>query len=74
MNIKYEIKVGRIYYCNRSRIYEFLCLAGFTPAFIKPDFRDTSRVVWAFERTPELMACLNEYAYKHNSEVMFVEK
>ena len=74
MNIKHEIKVGQIYYCNRSRIYEFLCLAGFTPAFVKPDFRDTNRLVWCFERTPELLDCLNWYAIKHNSEVIFVAK
>ena len=69
-----EIRIGKTYYCNRSRIYEVLVDSGFEPIFTKPDFYDSSRTVWAFEKTPELMKLLNEYAAAHNSGVCFVDK
>ena len=69
-----EIRIGKTYYCNRSRIYEVLVDSGFEPRFTKPDFYDSSRTVWAFEKTPELMRCLNAYAEEHKSGVYFVDR
>lgn len=69
-----EIRIGKTYYCNRSRIYEVLIDSGFTPIYTKPDFYDPSRTVWAFTKSPELMRCLNAYAEEHNSGVYFVDR
>ena len=69
-----EIRIGDTYYCNRSRMYEVIVNAGFPPLYTKPDFYKPDRVVWAFEKTPELMKLLNEYAASHNSGVCFVDK
>lgn len=74
MSEMFKVRIGSIYYCNRSRIYEFLSHKGFTPAFVKPDFRDTNRIVWCFDRTPELLAALNEYSRINNSGLYFVAK
>lgn len=70
----FKVRIGSIYYCNRIRIYEFLSRKGFAPAFVKPDFKDTNRIVWCFDRTPELLAALNEYSRINNSGLYFVTK
>ena len=70
----FKVRIGAIYYCNRSLIYEFLSRKGFTPAFVKPDFKDNERLVWCFNRTPELLAALNEYSHINNSGLQFIAK
>ena len=70
----FKVRIGAIYYCNRSRIYEFLSRKGFTPALVRPDFEDHEGLVWCFNRTPELLAGLNESSRINNSGLQFIAK
>lgn len=55
-----EEKAG-MFVCIRMRMLSYLAERGFTPLFAAPDKHSPGRIVWFFQRTPELNAVIDEY-------------
>lgn len=58
--------MSTVYNCKRLRICDHLIKRGFTPFEVVPDKRNPRFHVYRFRQTPELVAAVEESAFKHS--------
>ena len=61
MEKKEMTKETNIYVCRRLKLLDFLQKKGFEVIDTIPDYRNPRFKCWTFQRTPELLAAVEEY-------------
>lgn len=64
------VPIREYYYCNRTRQTEWLRDHGFIEECMFQG--EDGYWVWKFKKTPELIACLNEYTKSRGHKVVYI--